>query len=93
MIPVVRGSTDNVVILPLNEGTQFTLFTSSVDYVGNREPLAESMQAYTTLDFPISIIMCPNNCSNNGNCTIFGDCLCEAGFYGSDCSQGNHVLL
>lgn len=88
MVPVVSGSTNDVVILPLSEGTRFTLFSSSVDNVGNRRPLRNAMQDYVQLDFPIVLATCPSNCSSNGNCTVFGDCLCEDGFYGSDCSQG-----
>lgn len=87
-VPVVSGSVNDIVILPLSEETQFTLFTSSVDNVGNRRPLRSAMRDYIQLDFPVVFAMCPRNCSNNGNCSVFGDCLCEDGFYGSDCSQG-----
>ena len=40
------------------------------------------------LNFPIIEIQCPNNCSDRGNCTVFGICVCEPGNYGSDCGQG-----
>ncbi len=89
--PVVRGSTDSIVILPLNEGTQFTLFSSSVDNVGNRQPLTQSMQDSVYLEFPIVGIQCPDDCSGNGNCTLFGDCVCENGHYGDNCSQSTLI--
>ena len=91
--PVIRGSVDDVVILPLSEGTQFTLFSSSIDNVGNRGPLDSAMLSYVTLEFPIERASCPNNCSNSGNCTVFGDCVCEEGYYGSDCSQGIYLFI
>ena len=87
--PVVRGSTNDIVILPLNDGgTEFRLATSSVDNVGNRRLLTESMQDSVLLNFPIIEIQCPNNCSDRGNCTVFGICVCEPGSYGSGCGQG-----
>ncbi|KAG2486864.1 hypothetical protein HYH03_014547 [Edaphochlamys debaryana] len=29
---------------------------------------------------------CLNNCSSRGVCTLYGDCVCDRGFFGSDCS-------
>ncbi|XP_035829885.1 uncharacterized protein LOC106014199 isoform X2 [Aplysia californica] len=34
---------------------------------------------------PVVDLLCPNDCSNNGNCTN-GECLCTDGFAGDDCS-------
>lgn len=87
---MVTGTKDDIAILPLTQGSQFRLFSSSVDYVGNREPLAASMQDFVDLDFPVILATCANNCSNHGNCTVFGDCICEEGFYGENCSEGKH---
>lgn len=78
---------EDVFILPLSQVTQYTLFTSSVDYVGNRKPLNEAVLDFVEFDFPIVIDLCINNCSGNGNCTLFGNCLCEDGYFGNDCSQ------
>lgn len=30
---------------------------------------------------------CPNDCRDNGQC-VDGQCVCEEGFYGEDCSLG-----
>ncbi len=87
-VPVVTGSRDNIAILPLSQGSHFILFSSPVDNVGNRKPLERAMQDLVEIHFPIVVIPCPNNCSNNGNCTAFGDCVCEDGYYGSNCSEG-----
>lgn len=92
VIPVVTGSRDDVAILPLSQGTQFTLFTTPVDNVGNRKPLEVSMQDSIEIEFPIVIATCPNNCSGNGNCTVFGDCVCDDGFYGNNCSEGMYAF-
>lgn len=91
VVPIASGSQNDIAILPLSQGTRFMLFTSPVDNVGNRETLESAMQDLVLLDFPIILATCPNNCSNNGNCTVFGDCLCEDGFYGMNCSEGIYV--
>ena len=88
IIPVATETSSDIVILPLSRGTQFTFLSSPVDNVGNRKTLKQAMRDLARLDFPIVMATCPNNCSDNGNCTVFGDCVCEDGFYGSDCSQG-----
>lgn len=31
--------------------------------------------------------MCQNNCSGNGNCSMFGECQCSEDFRGVDCSS------
>lgn len=82
------GTKEDVLLLPIDEGTQFSLISSPEDNVGNRKPLEVAMQQVVVLDFPIMLATCPSNCSSNGNCTVFGDCICDEGFYGFDCSQG-----
>ena len=41
-------------------------------------------------------MQCPGNgtCSNHGNCNVTtGDCTCDFGFHGADCSiEGNKIL-
>lgn len=95
IVPVATETSSDIVILPLSRGTQFALLSSPVDNVGNRKTLKQAMRDLARLDFPIVVAACPNNCSDNGNCTVFGDCVCEDGFYGSICSQGacTHALL
>ena len=88
MVPVAISFRDNLIILPLCEEIEFKLFVSAVDNVGNRRPLEESIQDIVTFQFPLDLVMCPNNCSNNGNCTVFGNCQCSLGLYGDDCSRG-----
>ena len=84
----MTGSKDNVAILPLSQGTHFTLFSAPVDNVGNRKPLEVAMAEAVEVEFNVVIPTCPNNCSGNGNCTTYGDCVCEDGFYGINCSEG-----
>ena len=92
-VPVALGVKNDVVLLQLDEGTSFTFFSSPVDNVDNRAPLQVAMEGLTMLNFPIMLASCPNSCSGSGNCTVYGDCICNDGFYGSDCSQGKSVLL
>ena len=92
IVPIVSGTKNDIVLLPLGESTQFSLLSTAVDNVGNRKPLGVAMQDIQELDFPIVIATCPNDCTNNGNCTVFGNCICEDGFYGSDCSQSKYYL-
>ena len=63
-VPVVTGSRYNIAILPLSQGSRFTLFSSPVDNVGNRKTLERAMQDLVEIHFPIVVIPCPNNCSN-----------------------------
>ena len=75
-------------MLPLSPGSEYTIFASTVDNVGNRRSILEDMQNVMRIDFPIVEVPCPSDCSNRGNCTQFGTCQCDEGFYGPDCSQG-----
>ena len=93
LVSVVSGTRNDIVILPLSEETEFTFFSSPVDNVGNRRALQSAVQDASQLTFPIVFATCPNNCSNNGNCTVFGDCVCDSGFYGGDCSEGKQPEL
>ncbi len=86
-IPLALGTVDDVVLLQLDKGTNFTLFSSSVDNVDNRLPFQVAMEQHTQLNFPVVMVTCPEDCNGNGNCTVFGDCVCQEGFYGNDCSQ------
>ena len=86
--PIITGLTDDVFILPNSQATRSTFFASSVDNVGNRKPLSEAMLNSVTFDFPVVIGICSNNCSGNGNCTAFGNCICDEGYFGNDCGQG-----
>ena len=90
-VPVALGVKNDVVLLQLDEGISFTFFSSPVDNVDNREPLQVALEGLTMLNFPIMLASCPNNCSGNGNCTVYGDCICNDGSYGSDCSQGESI--
>lgn len=89
-MPVVSRTSNDIVLLPLEEGTQFSFISTAVDNVGNRKPLDEAMEDVMEFDFPVILATCPSNCSDNGNCTTFGFCICEDGYYGDDCSQGKH---
>ena len=86
--PLVTGSQDSIAILNLAPGSQYRLFASAVDNVGNQRPSQELIADSLLVDFPISQALCVNNCSNRGSCTTFGTCDCSQGFYGSDCSRG-----
>lgn len=95
-MPVVRplhlGVTENVVVLDLPPGTQYKVFASAVDNVGNRRPLEEDVtETVVVIDVPVNEALCPNNCSDRGNCSNFGTCQCEPGYFGSDCSLGNII--
>lgn len=85
------GTKNDVVLLQREEGTSFTLVTSSVDNVDNRKPLRLAMEEPIEINFPIMMASCPNNCSDSGTCTVYGDCICDDGFYGTDCSDGKSV--
>ena len=85
--PLVMESTSDVIVLPLDAGQQYKLFTIATDNVGNQQELDEAMDNVLTADYPVIIGVCPNDCSNRGNCTELNSCRCESGFYGIDCSQ------
>lgn len=92
--PVLLGTTEDLVILPLSQGSQHQLFASAVDNVGNRQPIGMGTpENAIVIDIPIVQVQCPNNCSLKGNCTALGVCLCQSGYYGNDCSLGNLRLL
>ena len=84
--PVQLDVLDNVVILALSPGSQHQLFASAVDNVGNRQSM---MDSFVVVNVPLFEGLCPNNCSLRGNCSTFGICTCEAGYFGNDCSRGN----
>ena len=86
--PLVLGTRDDVAVLGLSPGSQYQIFASAVDNVGNRPPLEEDMQNVVTIDFPNVERRCPNNCSGRGLCTEFSTCQCSPGYYASDCSRG-----
>ena len=46
------------------------------------------METVIVIDIPVNEALCLNNCSNRGNCSNFGICLCEEGYFGRDCSLG-----
>ena len=85
--PIQLGVSDNVVVLALSPGLRHQLFASAVDNVGNRQPMM--MDNFIIVDIPLLEGLCPNNCSLRGNCSTFGICMCEAGYFGNDCSRGN----
>ena len=85
--PLILGTKDDVAVLALSPGSQYRVFASAVDNVGNRRSLEEDMQNFVTIDFPG--VVCPNNCSDRGVCTEFSTCRCAPGYYGNDCSEGN----
>ena len=93
MQPILIGSRADVAVLSLPVGSEYKFFASAVDNVGNRRPLQEDMENLLLVDFQIVESFCINSCSQRGNCTEFGTCMCNSGFYGSDCSQGNHECL
>ena len=84
--PLILGTKDDIAVLALSPGSQYQIFASAVDNVGNRRSLEEDMQNFVTIDFPG--VVCLNNCSERGVCTEFSTCRCDPGYYGSDCSEG-----
>ena len=85
--PLVLDSNNDLIVLPLRAGQQYQLFTVATDNVGNQQELSDAMANTLMADFPIVVRVCPNNCSNRGECTELSICRCYAGFYGSDCNQ------
>ena len=90
--PLVLDSREDLIVLPLSSGQQYQLFTVATDNVGNQESLSEAMANMKTANYPSIVGVCPNNCSNRGNCTELSSCRCYPGFYGSDCSQGKCII-
>lgn len=90
--PLVLDSKEDLIVLPLSSGQQYQLFTVATDNVGNQESLSEAMANMKTADYPSIVGVCPNNCSNRGNCTELSSCRCYPGFHGSDCSQSKCIL-
>ena len=87
--PLILGTRDDIAVLALSPGSQYRVFASAFDNVGNRRSLEEDIQNLLTIDFPNVEGVCLNNCSERGACTEFSTCKCDPGYYGSDCSQGN----
>ena len=85
--PLVLGAKEDLIVLPVSAGQQYQLFTVATDNVGNQEAVSEAMANLMTADYPVIVGVCPNNCTNRGNCTELNICRCNLGFYGSDCSQ------
>ena len=88
--PLVLDVKEDLIVLPLSAGQQYQLFTVATDNVGNQQSLSEAMANMMIADYPLIIGVCPNNCSNRGNCTELNSCRCDTGFYGSDCSQSKY---
>ena len=84
--PLILGTKDDIAVLALSPGSQYQIFASAVDNVGNRRSLEEDMQNFVTIDFPG--VVCLNNCSERGLCTEFSTCRCDPGYYGRDCREG-----
>ncbi|XP_071172639.1 von Willebrand factor D and EGF domain-containing protein-like [Mytilus edulis] len=71
--------------LPDTIGTMLTYIMTEVLrneslYILNTTDGSQTLVEYFTS------LMCPNNCSDNGNCTM-GVCLCNGKYVGDDCSQ------
>ena len=86
--PIQLDVAESVVVLSLSPGSRHRLFASAVDNVGNRQPMM--MDDAITVDVPLFADLCPNNCSLRGNCSMFGICTCEEGYFGNACNLGNH---
>ena len=80
-------SKHDLIVLPLRAGQQYQLFTLAKDNVGNQQELSDAMANTMIANYPIIIGVCPNNCSNRGDCTDLNFCRCHVGFYGIDCSH------
>ena len=88
-IPLLIGSRDDVAILPLSPGSDYKVFASAVDNVGNRIPPQQEMDNFVLINYPLVASRCVSDCSGRGNCTVYATCECDPGYYGNDCSQGN----
>ena len=88
-IPLLNGSRDDVAILPLSPGSDYKVFASAVDNVGNRIPPQQQMDNFVLINYPFAASRCVSDCSGRGNCTVYATCECDLGYYGNDCSQGN----
>ena len=85
--PLVRKSKANLIVLPVEAGFRYRLFSRATDNVGNQQPLEEAMENVMDVDYQASAGVCPNDCSNRGNCSELNTCICDAGYFGSDCSE------
>ena len=90
VVPVILDSTEDLIAIPLPAGQQYRLFTVATDNVGNQEVPSEAMANVKTAEYHFNIGVCPNNCSNKGNCTELNSCRCNVGYFGSDCSQSKY---
>jgi hypothetical protein len=64
------------------------MFYGGVGYVEQQEPTLEITPESEVLDdfWAYNINNCNNNCTKHGYC-YFGFCMCDAGYYGLDCSN------
>ena len=90
MYPLVLDSKDDLIVLPLRARQQYRLFTIATDNVGNQQLLSEAMANVMIAEYPVIIGVCPNNCSNRGQCTDLNTCRCGIGYFGIDCSQSKY---
>lgn len=58
-------------------------------YYETSEPLSLS---YDLIVNTSATAPCPSNCSNRGSCLSNGDCQCQTGYYGYDCSVDPDIL-
>ncbi|XP_063420935.1 uncharacterized protein LOC134706153 [Mytilus trossulus] len=75
--------------LPDTIGTMLTYIMTEVLrneslYILNTTEGSQTLVEYFTS------LMCPNNCSDNGICTM-GVCMCNGKYIGDDCSQSNSI--
>lgn len=85
--PLLQGVKEDTAILPILQGFHYDVVAIAVDNVGNKQALEDAVQ--NVLSFNITVqTNCLNDCSGRGRCSIIGTCICESGFYGSDCSRG-----
>ncbi|XP_052090376.1 von Willebrand factor D and EGF domain-containing protein-like [Mytilus californianus] len=75
--------------LPDTIGTMLTFIMTEIRrneslYLLNTTDGSQTLVGYVTS------FLCPNNCSENGNCTM-GVCQCNGKYIGDDCSQSNTI--
>lgn len=88
--PLQLDVAESVVVLAVSPGSQHTVLASALDNVGNRQPIMD-LNNMVVVDVPFYERFCSNNCSLRGNCSTFGICVCDPGYFGNDCSLGEFV--